>query len=69
YELGVANSTKEVSIASYDDLQRLIREAIDADIQNKSYGSDKSRLSTLKIKIYQALMNSTNDFRISIFNP
>ncbi|MCK4024574.1 ZmpA/ZmpB/ZmpC family metallo-endopeptidase [Streptococcus iners] len=69
YELGVANSTKEVSIASYDDLQRLIREAIDADIQNKSYGSDKSRLSTLKIKIYQALMNSTNDFRTSIFNP
>ncbi|MHC3761499.1 ZmpA/ZmpB/ZmpC family metallo-endopeptidase [Streptococcus suis] len=69
YELGVANSTKEVRIASYDDLQRLIREAIDADIQNKSYGSDKSRLSTLKIKIYQALMNSTNDFRISIFNP
>lgn len=69
YELGVANSTKEVSIASYDDLQRLIREAIDADIQRKSYGSDKSRLSTLKIKIYQALMNSTNDFRTSIFNP
>ncbi|HEM4814733.1 TPA: G5 domain-containing protein [Streptococcus suis] len=69
YELGVANSTKEVRIASYDDLQRLIREAIDTDIQNKSYGSDKSRLSTLKIKIYQALMNSTNDFRISIFNP
>ncbi|MHC3592762.1 ZmpA/ZmpB/ZmpC family metallo-endopeptidase [Streptococcus suis] len=69
YELGVANSTNEVRIASYDDLQRLIREAIDADIQNKSYGSDKSRLSTLKIKIYQALMNSTNDFRISIFNP
>ncbi|HEL1547128.1 TPA: G5 domain-containing protein [Streptococcus suis] len=69
YELGVANSMKEVRIASYDDLQRLIREAIDADIQNKSYGSDKSRLSTLKIKIYQALMNSTNDFRISIFNP
>ncbi|HEM5480675.1 YSIRK-type signal peptide-containing protein [Streptococcus suis] len=69
YELGVANSTKEVRIASYDDLQRLIREAIDADIQNKSYGSDKSRLSTLKIKIYQALMQSTNDFRTSIFNP
>ncbi|HEL2402481.1 TPA: G5 domain-containing protein [Streptococcus suis] len=69
YELGVVNSTKEVSIASYDDLQRLIREAIDADIQNKSYGSDKSRLSTLKIKIYQALMQSTNDFRTSIFNP
>ncbi|HFR3539324.1 TPA: ZmpA/ZmpB/ZmpC family metallo-endopeptidase [Streptococcus suis] len=69
YELGVANSTKEVSIASYDDLQRLIREAIEADIQNKSYGSDKSRLSTLKFKIYQTLMQSTNDFRTSIFNP
>ncbi|HFI0420571.1 TPA: ZmpA/ZmpB/ZmpC family metallo-endopeptidase [Streptococcus suis] len=69
YELGVANSTKEVTIASYDDLQRLISEAIDADIQKKSYGSDKSRLSTLKFKIYQALMNSTNDFRTSIFNP
>lgn len=69
YELGVANSTKEVTIASYDDLQRLIREAIDADIQKKSYGSDKSRLSTLKIKIYQALMNATNDFRSSIFTP
>ncbi|HFI0716774.1 TPA: ZmpA/ZmpB/ZmpC family metallo-endopeptidase [Streptococcus suis] len=69
YELGVANSTKEVVISTYDDLQRLISSAIDADIQNKSYGSDKSRLSTLKIKIYQALMNATNDFRTSIFNP
>lgn len=69
YELGVANSTKEVMISTYDDLQRLINAAIDADIQNKSYGSDKSRLSTLKIKIYQALMNATNDFRTSIFNP
>ncbi|HFI0469927.1 TPA: ZmpA/ZmpB/ZmpC family metallo-endopeptidase [Streptococcus suis] len=69
YELGVANSTKEVMISTYDDLQRLINAAIDADIQNKSYGSDKSRLSTLKIKIYQALMSSTNDFRTSIFNP
>ncbi|HFI0144669.1 TPA: ZmpA/ZmpB/ZmpC family metallo-endopeptidase [Streptococcus suis] len=69
YELGVANSTKEVVISTYDDLQRLISAAIDADIQNKSYGSDKSRLSTLKIKIYQALMNATNDFRTSIFNP
>ncbi|HFI0578847.1 TPA: ZmpA/ZmpB/ZmpC family metallo-endopeptidase [Streptococcus suis] len=69
YELGVANSTKEVVISTYDDLQRLINAAIDADIQNKSYGSDKSRLSTLKIKIYQALMNATNDFRTSIFNP
>lgn len=69
YELGVANSTKEVTIASYEDLQRLINEAIDADIQRKSYGSDKSRLSTLKFKIYQALMNATNDFRSSIFTP
>ncbi|MFI3142690.1 ZmpA/ZmpB/ZmpC family metallo-endopeptidase [Streptococcus suis] len=68
YELGVANSTKEVTITSFEQLQTLMKEAMDADIQANSLNLNNSRVHALKVKVYQALMNSTNDFRTSIFN-
>ncbi|HEM5287589.1 TPA: G5 domain-containing protein [Streptococcus suis] len=68
YELGVANSTKEVTVTSFEQLQNLMKEAMEADIQANSLNLNNSRVHALKVKVYQALMNSTNDFRTSIFN-
>ncbi|CYU70378.1 ZmpA/ZmpB/ZmpC family metallo-endopeptidase [Streptococcus suis] len=68
YELGVADSTKEVTITSFEQLQTLMKEAMEADIQANSLNLNNSRVHALKVKVYQALMNSTNDFRTSIFN-
>ncbi|CYW53613.1 YSIRK-type signal peptide-containing protein [Streptococcus suis] len=68
YELGVANSTKEVTITSFEQLQALMKEAMEADIQANTLNLNNSRVHALKVKVYQALMNSTNDFRTSIFN-
>ncbi|WP_449448598.1 ZmpA/ZmpB/ZmpC family metallo-endopeptidase [Streptococcus suis] len=69
YELGVANSTKEVTVTSFEQLQTLMKEAMEADIKANSLNLNNSRVHALKVKVYQALMNSTNDFRTSIFNP
>ncbi|WP_105115598.1 ZmpA/ZmpB/ZmpC family metallo-endopeptidase [Streptococcus suis] len=69
YELGVADSTKEVTITSFEQLQTLMKEAMEADIQANSLNLNNSSVHALKVKVYQALMNSTNDFRTSIFNP
>ncbi|HEM6302325.1 TPA: G5 domain-containing protein [Streptococcus suis] len=68
YELGVADSTKEVTVTSFEQLQTLMKEAMDADIQANSLNLNTSRVHALKVKVYQALMNATNDFRTSIFN-
>ncbi|HFU4218820.1 TPA: ZmpA/ZmpB/ZmpC family metallo-endopeptidase [Streptococcus suis] len=68
YELGVADSTKEVTVTSFEQLQTLMKEAMDADIQANSLNLNNSRVHALKVKVYQALMNTTNDFRTSIFN-
>ncbi|HFU3800191.1 TPA: ZmpA/ZmpB/ZmpC family metallo-endopeptidase [Streptococcus suis] len=68
YELGVADSTKEVTVTSFEQLQTLMKEAMEADIQANSLNLNNSRVHALKVKVYQALMNSTNDFRTSIFN-
>ncbi|HFU4030342.1 TPA: ZmpA/ZmpB/ZmpC family metallo-endopeptidase [Streptococcus suis] len=68
YELGVADSTKEVIVTSFEQLQALMKEAMEADIQANSLNLNNSRVHALKVKVYQALMNSTNDFRTSIFN-
>ncbi|HFU4117242.1 TPA: ZmpA/ZmpB/ZmpC family metallo-endopeptidase [Streptococcus suis] len=68
YELGVANSTKEVTVTSFEQLQTLMKEAMEADIQANTLNLNNSRVHALKVKVYQALMNSTNDFRTSIFN-
>ncbi|HFI0951401.1 TPA: ZmpA/ZmpB/ZmpC family metallo-endopeptidase, partial [Streptococcus suis] len=63
YELGVADSTKEVTVTSFEQLQTLMKEAMEADIQANSLNLNNSRVHALKVKVYQALMNSTNDFR------
>ncbi|MDW8758204.1 ZmpA/ZmpB/ZmpC family metallo-endopeptidase [Streptococcus suis] len=68
YELGVADSTKEVTVTSFEQLQTLMKETMDADIQANSLNLNNSRVHALKVKVYQALMNATNDFRTSIFN-
>ncbi|HEM6089639.1 TPA: G5 domain-containing protein [Streptococcus suis] len=68
YELGVADSTKEVTVTSFEQLQALMKEAMEADIQANTLNLNNSRVHALKVKVYQALMNSTNDFRTSIFN-
>ncbi|WP_105144210.1 ZmpA/ZmpB/ZmpC family metallo-endopeptidase [Streptococcus suis] len=68
YELGVADSTKEVTVSSFEQLQTLMKEAMEADIKANSLNLNNSRVHALKVKVYQALMNSTNDFRTSIFN-
>lgn len=68
YELGVADSTKEITVISFEQLQSLMKEAMEADIQANSLNLNNSRVHALKVKVYQALMNSTNDFRTSIFN-
>ncbi|HFI0691821.1 TPA: ZmpA/ZmpB/ZmpC family metallo-endopeptidase, partial [Streptococcus suis] len=67
YELGVADSTKEVTVTSFEQLQALMKEAMEADIQANTLNLNNSRVHALKVKVYQALMNSTNDFRTSIF--
>ncbi|NQH34525.1 YSIRK-type signal peptide-containing protein [Streptococcus suis] len=73
YELGVANSTKEVTVTTYAQLQALMEEAMEADTNGRIFYSTNyanlSRVHALKVKVYQALMNTTDDFKTSIFNP
>ncbi|HFI0602416.1 TPA: ZmpA/ZmpB/ZmpC family metallo-endopeptidase [Streptococcus suis] len=73
YELGVANSTKEVTVTTYAQLQTLMEEAMEADTNGRIFYSTNnvnlSRVHALKVKVYQALMNITDDFKTSIFNP
>ncbi|HFI0344945.1 TPA: ZmpA/ZmpB/ZmpC family metallo-endopeptidase [Streptococcus suis] len=69
YELGNSNSTKEVTITSFEQLQKLMNEAVDADLKGKTFTPNNSKVHALKVKIYQAMMLDTADFRASIFNP
>ena len=70
YELGDANSTKEVTITSAAQMQQLIDAAVAKDITNidraTSYVST-SWVHLLKQKIYNAYLRSTDDFRQSIY--
>ena len=70
YELGDANSTKEVTITSAAQMQQLIDAAVAKDITNidraTSYVSP-SWVHLLKQKIYNAYLRSTDDFRQSIY--
>ena len=70
YELGDAKSTKEVTITSAEQMQRMIDEAVAKDITNidraTSYVSP-SWVHLLKQKIYNAYLRTTDDFRESIY--
>ena len=70
YELGDAKSTKEVTITSAAQMQRMIDEAVAKDITNinraTSYVSP-SWVHLLKQKIYNAYLRTTDDFRKSIY--
>ena len=70
YELGKANSTKEVTITSAQEMQELINEAIARDITNIDRATSHAPASwvhLLKQKIYNAYLRITDDFKESIY--
>ena len=70
YELGKANSTKEVTITSAEEMQELINEAVARDITNidrTTSHAPASWVHLLKQKIYNAYLRITDDFKDSIY--
>ena len=70
YELGKANSTKEVTITSAEEMQELINEAVARDITNidrTTSHAPASWVHLLKQKIYNAYLRITDDFKESIY--
>ena len=70
YELGKANSTKEVTITSAQEMQELINEAVARDITNIDRATSHAPASwvhLLKQKIYNAYLRITDDFKDSIY--
>ena len=70
YELRNPNSTKQVTIRSYKDMQRLMDEATAEDVHNIDNATSRveaSWVNLLKKKIYNAYLRTTDDFRQSIF--
>ena len=70
YELRNPNSTKQVTIRSYKDMQRLMDEALAEDVRNIDNATSRveaSWVNLLKKKIYNAYLRITDDFRQSIF--
>ena len=70
YELGKANSTKEVTITSAQEMQELINEAVARDITNIDRATSHAPASwvhLLKQKIYNAYLRITDDFKESIY--
>ena len=70
YELRTPNSTKQVTIRSYKDMQRLMDEATAEDVRNIDNATSRveaSWVNLLKKKIYNAYLRTTDDFRQSIF--
>ena len=71
YELKNPNSTKKVTIHSYEEMQKLMDEAVAEDVRNITNATsrvDASWVNLLKKKIYNAYLRETDDFRQSIFN-
>ena len=71
YELRNPNSTKQVTIRSYAEMQKLMDEAVAEDVRNITNATsrvDASWVNLLKKKIYNAYLRETDDFRQSIFN-
>ena len=70
YELGKANSTKEVTITSAEEMQELINEAVARDITNIDRTTSHAPagwVHLLKQKIYNAYLRITDDFKESIY--
>ena len=70
YELGVPNSSKEITIRSAAQMQELINQAMAKDVANIDRATDHAPASwvhLLKQKIYNAYLRSTDDFRESIY--
>ena len=70
YELGVPNSSKEVTISSAAQMQELINQAVAKDVANidrTTSHAPASWVHLLKQKIYNAYLRSTDDFRESIY--
>lgn len=70
YELGVPNSTKEVTITSVQQLQDLMDAAMVTDVSNidrTTSHTPASWVHLLKSKIYKAYLRQTDDFKTSIY--
>ena len=70
YELGVPNSSKEITISSATQMQELINQAMAKDVANidrTTSHAPASWVHLLKQKIYNAYLRSTDDFRESIY--
>ena len=70
YELGVPNSSKEITIRSAAQMQELINQAMAKDVANidrTTSHAPASWVHLLKQKIYNAYLRSTDDFRESIY--
>ena len=70
YELGVPNSSKEITIRSAAQMQELIDQAVAKDMANidrTTSHAPASWVHLLKQKIYNAYLRSTDDFRESIY--
>ncbi|WP_203180113.1 ZmpA/ZmpB/ZmpC family metallo-endopeptidase [Streptococcus mitis] len=70
YELGVPNSSKEITISSAAQMQELINQAVAKDVANIDRTTSHvpaSWVHLLKQKIYNAYLRSTDDFRESIY--
>ena len=70
YELGVPNSSKEITIRSAAQMQELIDQAVTKDVANidrTTSHAPASWVHLLKQKIYNAYLRSTDDFRESIY--
>ena len=70
YELGVPNSSKEITIRSAAQMQELIDQAVAKDVANIDRTTSHALASwvhLLKQKIYNAYLRSTDDFRESIY--
>ncbi|MGQ7375994.1 G5 domain-containing protein [Streptococcus suis] len=72
YELDKPNSTNTVTINSYQDLENLMKAAVEEDMKRLDQATanvNKSWVHSLKRKVYSELLRSTDEFRTSIFNP
>ncbi|HFR3539295.1 TPA: ZmpA/ZmpB/ZmpC family metallo-endopeptidase [Streptococcus suis] len=72
YELDKPNSTKTVTINSYQDLENLMKAAVEEDMKRLDRATSNVNTSwvhSLKRKVYSELLRSTDEFRNSIFNP